>query len=101
MKIILRDKENKKKISQRFSKKVMIFSFVFLTLYVIGCFALSAYIQTPLDSALTTCVFAYFGVEGLCNAWIKTSELKHKKDSLAENAEKSGVQPPDPESTNQ
>lgn len=101
MKIIFDSKKrNKKKIAKRFSKKVMIFSFGFLTLYVIGSFILSAYIQTPLDSALTTCVFTYFGVEGLCNAWIKTSELKHKKEAPMDNTEKSDIQPPDSASTN-
>lgn len=76
---------SKKKEQKRFSKKVMIFSFVFLTLFIIASFILSAYIKMPLDSALTTCVFAYFGVEGFCNAWIKTSELKHgKKEDIKE-----------------
>ena len=70
----------KKRNPTRFSKKIMILSIAFITVYVVGCFILSWHVSSPIDSTLTTCVFAYFSAESMANAWIKITELKNSKE---------------------
>lgn len=71
----------------RFSKKIMYISFAFLTVYVIGAFLLAYRSMATLDSQLTICVFAFWGTECFSNAWIKVTELKHKKSEGKKNDE--------------
>lgn len=73
-------KKKKKRDPTRFSKKIMIVSIMFITAYVVGCFILSWHVNSPLDSTLHTCVFAYFSAEAMANAWIRVSELKSLKE---------------------
>ena len=76
-------KKKKKRDPIRFSKKIMIISMLFITVYIVGCFILSWHVGTPIDSTLHTCVFAYFSVEGMANAWIKITKIKEeKKDGI-------------------
>jgi hypothetical protein len=52
--------------------------FIFLAFYVIANIIIFA-ITGIEPSTLTTCVFAFCGVEGGALAWIKTTETKKKK----------------------
>ncbi|WP_373128047.1 hypothetical protein [Dielma fastidiosa] len=73
-------KEKVKRDPLRFSKKIMLISFAFLTLYVAASFLLAYRSMTTLDSQLTICVFAFWGTECFSNAWIKVSKIKHQKE---------------------
>lgn len=64
----------KKKNKGRFMKGTLISIFLFLIIYVIANLFVFYHTSTE-PSTLTTCVFAFCGLEGGLLGWIKTSKL--------------------------
>lgn len=72
-------------VVNRFSKKAIIFSFVFVVFYTILCSVFVA-VQIPLNDTLTDNVYRFFGVEICATGFIKISE--NIADKLAKKGEK-------------
>ena len=69
----------KQKKKGRFMKVTLILIFLFLLVYV-GISLFLFYKTGSEPSTLTTCVFAFCGLEGGLLGWIKTSKNKLNKD---------------------
>lgn len=65
----------------RFSKKILIFSFLFLVLYTLVTLYL-IYQNIPEPSTLTTCVFTFFGTEICMSAFIKVAKIKKEQGGM-------------------
>ena len=60
---------------------------VMVILYAAASFVLQYFTQVEISPTLTTAWFAFWGVELVSLAAIKTSKIKHKKDKTSEEEE--------------
>ena len=58
-----------------------------VSLYAAASFVLQYFTQVEISPTLTTAWFAFWGVELVSLAAIKTSKIKHKKDKTSEEEE--------------
>lgn len=85
---------NKNKDPLKFSKKIIVFCLIFISLYTIVQVFLSYILTIELSPTLTTCVYAFFGTELAACAVIRIfdKEDKKEKDSSDEDSEESDPQ---------
>jgi biotin transporter BioY len=60
---------------------------IMVILYAAASFVLQYFTQVEISPTLTTAWFAFWGVELVSLAAIKTSKIKHKKDKTSEEEE--------------
>lgn len=72
-----------------FSKVCVTASILFIVVYVIIALALQFTVQMPVDSTLTSCVFAFFGTELAVSGLIKIGKVKNQETGQDTNPEES------------
>lgn len=72
-----------------FSKVCVVASIFFIVVYVIISLSLQFTVQMPVDSTLTSCVFAFFGTELAVSGLIKMGKVKNQDTPQDTNPEES------------
>lgn len=75
------------KLKKKTSTIMLVLICVMVILYAAASFVLQYFTQVEISPTLTTAWFAFWGVELVSLAAIKTSKIKHKKDKTSEEEE--------------